>query len=253
MSGNKIISNVFDIREIFSVLSAVVDDECIISVLEGGWKVSDAQPRYISSVTLDVPSDDFRDYHIERPSTIVLDTQEILSIMEDKRGDQSVEITIEPISENGAEKYKTKFSFGGISHSFISNKVNSEKRKTFPIATKGNANISISLDYFREVVKSCIRVSDWARFENDGSQIRVHSERDYGISAEAFIGEDVNEKVSSIFCLDDLQCMAKAIGDRNNSLISIYIGVEWPMTIKFKVCRHGEGTYVLAPRVDSEI
>jgi len=153
MSSNKIISDVFDLKEIFNVLNAIVD-ECRINISEDGWKVSTLDPANVSSVMLDIPDEDFKDYHIDNPFIIELETPEILKILEDKEDYQLVEITVEPIFEDNTEKYKIKFNFGRIAHSFISNKISEEKKRTVPVSTKDNVNISISLDYFREIIKS---------------------------------------------------------------------------------------------------
>lgn len=47
MGANKIISNVFDIREIFNVLNAILD-ECKIYILEDRWKVLSTDPANVS-------------------------------------------------------------------------------------------------------------------------------------------------------------------------------------------------------------
>jgi len=251
MNNNKIISDVFNLKDIFNILNAVVD-ECRIYISEDGWKISTLDPANVSSVALDIPDENFKDYHIEKPFIVELETLEILKILEDKEDYQPVEITMESISEDNAEKYKIKFNFGRIVHSFISNKIGADK-KTIPVSTKDNVNISISLDHFRDIIKSCSYISDYISFESKDNNIWVHSEGGNGRSVEAFIEGDITGRIKSTFSLDYLQDIAKRIDNGNNTVINIHLGIDWPMTIKFNVCKHGKGIYVLAPRVDSEI
>lgn len=252
MNENKIISNVFDIREIFNILNVIVD-ECRIYILEDGLKISSISPTNISSISMDISGTNFHDYNIENPFIVELNTSEILKILEDKR--DPIEITIESIFEDNIEKYKIRFNFGKIVHSFISSKIkDTDKRKTILVSTEDNAKISISLKYFREIIKSCSYVSDCVLFENKDNKLRVYSKDDFDCSdVEAFIEGDITGVIKSLFGIEHLKNMADRINISNNSTITLYIGVDWPITMEFNVCKYGKGTYTVAPRIYSDI
>lgn len=257
LGNNKIISNIFDIKEIFEILNAIVCD-CKLHILEHGWKMSALDPANIASVEIDIPEECFNGYNIKNPFIIILDISEILNILEGKEGYRPIEISLESIYEDNTEKYKTKFRIGNITHSFISPKVENDiifpkfkdkTKKIVHISTKDNEEISANLIHFREIIKSCKYVSDYALFENKDGKIRICSEDDYR-DVETFIGNNITRNVKSIFDTYYLEDMINKIDNRSNNTITLCLGVDWPMTIKFKICRYGKGIYTIAPRIE---
>ena len=63
MGNNKIISDIFDMKETFNIINAVVN-ECRLHISNDGWKVSTLDPANVASVTIELPKENFYNYNI---------------------------------------------------------------------------------------------------------------------------------------------------------------------------------------------
>lgn len=258
MEEYAMITDVFLLKDVFSAVFAIVDD-CKLLFSEKGLRIATIDPANVVLIEIEIPGWSFKGYNITDSYIIEIELGEILEVVEKKEGYKPVGIYIETMDdgksnkneENNNRRYEIKFEIDNIIYGFISTNSKYKNRNSSHFM-KDCTEVKINLERFQELMKSCRKVSDYVLFESKDGKIRIYSEND-NRNVEMFVDCDIHKKIYSIFSTEYLNDMANAINVANNSVISLYLGYNWPMTIKFNVGTYGSGTYNIAPRVDQEL
>jgi len=258
MEEYKVITDVFLLRDVFSAVLAIVDD-CKLLLSEKGLRIATIDPANVALIEIEISGWSFKGYNITDSYIIEIELGEILEVIEKKEGYKPVEICIEAkddgesnkSEENNNRKYEIKFKIDDIIYGFISTNSKYKNRNSSHFM-KDCTEVKINLERFQELMKSCRKISDYVLFESKDGKIRIYSEND-NRNVEMFVDCDINKKIYSVFSTEYLNDMANAINVANNNVITLYLGCNWPMTIKFSVGAYGSGTYNLAPKVDKEL
>ena len=250
MKENTIITDIFTLKDIFSVVAAIVDN-CGFFFSEKGLRIATIDPANIALLEMDIPKEDFKEYNITDICIIEMRSTDILKIIDDKKGSEPVEIFIET-TNRGEDKEESiiRFKIRNLAHIFISSRPRRKDRNS-EYLTKDCIEVLVSLDFFQEAMSACNRISNYVLFESKADKIRIYCE-DTARRIETFIDHREDKKISSIFSLDYLNDIANAINVANNSKIILYLGYNWSMTIRFKVGKYGSGTFNIAPRIEPE-
>lgn len=259
VGNNQIISSAANMIEIFGVINAIIDD-LKMDITKEGWKIASLDPANVASIILDLPLEVFTSYEIEKPFILDVNAQEVLIALEDTddilHNPNAIKMSVETVTDNNIEVNSLKFQVKDIVHTFKSDIVQGKHKRPMGRHLDTLEQIVVRTEELKFIVKSCSKFSDSTLFESvaqgeNKGKLHICSEScDHRI--DAYIGENVTGEIRSCISLDYLKDMVDKINIADNYKITLYLGVDFPMTIQFKVCKYGTAFYSIAPRITTD-
>ena len=231
---------------------SVLVDECKVRLDEDGLSIKAVDPANVGMVELDIPADSFGSYEAD---------EEVLGLnlvrFEDIVGMANKGDVVE--MELDEETRKLTIRIDGLRYTLSLIDPDSIHQEPNVPDLDLPGDIELAGREIRRGVKAAGMVSDHMAFgvsgDDDTFYMRAEGDTDdvrVDLTEEDVIGlETGGEKAESLFSLDYLDSMAKAIP--NDAAVDVEVGDDYPVKMNFDVAG-GDAhiTYLLAPRIENE-
>lgn len=265
-----IISTVKTLRDMMKPVGAIAD-ECRLDISPEGLSVRVVDPANIAIIDLNLPKEVFHEgeYTVDETLQVGLDVVTYLSLFEDAEDNESAEISIESFEEKGVQKYKLILKIAGIFEQTLTLMKLILKIATPKVPTLNlRAQVEVSKEFLKRCFDAAAKAGDYIKIQALTYQhllapdtptrptfIMEAGEDARKFKVELTAGVEITAKVpevklKSLFSLDYLCDMVKAIGD--GELITMHLDNDQPLILDFKVLDHGQASFMMAPRVESE-
>ena len=231
---------------------SVLVDECKVRLDEDGLSIKAVDPANVGMVELDIPADSFDSYEAD---------EEVLGLnlvrFEDIVGMANKGDVVE--MELDEETRKLTIRIDGLRYTLSLIDPDSIHQEPNVPDLDLPGDIELAGREIRRGVKAAGMVSDHMAFgvsgDDDTFYMRAEGDTDdvrVDLTEEDVIGlETGGEKAESLFSLDYLDSMAKAIP--NDAAVDVEVGDDYPVKMNFDVAGgDAHVTYLLAPRIENE-
>ena len=231
---------------------SVLVDECKVRLDEDGLSIKAVDPANVGMVELDIPADSFGSYEAD---------EEVLGLnlvrFEDIVGMANKGDVVE--MELDEETRKLTIRIDGLRYTLSLIDPDSIHQEPNVPDLDLPGDIELAGREIRRGVKAAGMVSDHMAFGVSGDEdtfyMRAEGDTDdvrVDLTEEDVIGlETGGEKAESLFSLDYLDSMAKAIP--NDAAVDVEVGDDYPVKMNFDVAGgDAHVTYLLAPRIENE-
>jgi proliferating cell nuclear antigen len=231
---------------------SVLVDECKVRLDEDGLSIKAVDPANVGMVELDIPADSFGSYEAD---------EEVLGLnlvrFEDIVGMANKGDVVE--MELDEETRKLTIRIDGLRYTLSLIDPDSIHQEPNVPDLDLPGDIELAGREIRRGVKAAGMVSDHMAFgvsgDDDTFYMRAEGDTDdvrVDLTEEDVIGlETGGEKAESLFSLDYLDSMAKAIP--NDAAVDVEVGDDYPVKMNFDVAGgDAHVTYLLAPRIENE-
>lgn len=224
----------------------VLVDECRAKIEEEGINIKAVDPANVGMVELNIPKDSFDKYN-QDGELVGLNLDKLEEVV--KMANKGDFINLDLEEETG----KLNISMDGLKYSLSLIDPNSIEEPDVPDLELGS-EVVVAGQQVKRGIKAAGMVSDHMSFRvSESFYMSAEGETDevnLELGDKEVISIESDEEVESMFSLDYLQDMAKAIpGD---SEVRLEIGDDHPIKMNFSL---GGGkakvTYLLAPRIES--
>ncbi|KCZ73152.1 DNA polymerase sliding clamp subunit [Candidatus Methanoperedens nitroreducens] len=235
------------LKDAIESISTLVD-EARFKLTTDGITVRAVDPANVAMVSLDLAKDAFDSYEATE-GELGIDLTKLNSIMEMADKSDNIELDLDETA------HKLIVRMRGLSYTMSLLDPSSIRKEPKIPALDLPAHIVIRGEDLRRAVKAAEKVSDYMSMgvkgniffmeaEGDTDKVRLEMTKDQLIDLQA--GE-----AKSLFSLDYLTDIAKIAGKAEE--VTIDLGKDYPLKARFKIAQgHGEVSYMLAPRVESE-
>ena len=237
--------DVKDLKEITNVLLTIVT-EAKFDFTADGLSVTAVDPAHVAMIILKVGKDGFHEYDAGEEE-IGVDLDKVRDILKLASSGDVVEIT----KETG----KLTFLMGNLTRSMPLIDTSAMSVPRIPNLVLP-AKVVVSKSEFENGIRAAESISDNIKLKITPTEFEMYTEGDEDV-AKLSIPKDMlkeiqcEEPVKSMYPVDYLLKLAKALDSAD--YLSIYLGNDYPVKIIFNVVRgKGEGTYLLAPRIEGE-
>ena len=231
---------------------SVLVDECKVRLDEDGLSITAVDPANVGMVELDIPANSFGSYEAD---------EEVLGLnlvrFEDIVGMANKGDVVE--MELDEETRKLTIRIDGLRYTLSLIDPDSIHQEPNVPDLDLPGDIELAGREIRRGVKAAGMVSDHMAFgvsgDDDTFYMRAEGDTDdvrVDLTEEDVIGlETGGEKAESLFSLDYLDSMAKAIP--NDAAVDVEVGDDYPVKMNFDVAGgDAHVTYLLAPRIENE-
>lgn len=237
--------DVKDLKEITNILLTLVT-EAKLEFTSEGLSVNAVDPAHVAMIILKVGKEGFREYEMEEEE-IGIDLDKVRDILKLASSGDVVEIT----KETG----KLTFMMGNLTRSMPLIDTSAMNIPRVPNLVLP-AKVVLPKSEFENGIRAAESISDNIRLKITPTDFEMYTEGDED-SARLSIPKDMlkeiqcEEPVKSMYPVDYLLKLAKAMD--TTDFLTIYLGNDYPVKIVFSVVHgNGEGTYLLAPRIEGE-
>ncbi len=223
-------------------------DEAKFKLTPEGISVKAVDPANVAMVSFDLTKDAFDSYEATE-GELGIDLTKLNGIMEMADKGDNIELELD---ENA---HKLIVRMRGLSYTMSLLDPSSIRKEPKVPALDLPARIVIKGEDMRRAIKAAEKVSDYMSIgvkgdvffmeaEGDTDKVLVELTRDQLIDIQP-------AEAKSLFSLDYLSDMSKIVGKANE--VTIDLGKDYPLKLRLKIADgHGEVSYMLAPRVESE-
>lgn len=261
-----ITSTVKTLKDMMKPVGAIAD-ECRLKISPEGLSVKVVDPANVALIDLNLPKEVFHEgeYTIDESLEVGLDVVNYLSLFEGAEDNESAEVSIEPFEEEGVQKHRLTLKVAGIFEQELTlmkpgGLRNEPKIPKFTL----RAQVGVSKEFLKRCFDTAAKAGDYIRMvaisepdmpvpkrtfvmETGDEERKFKVELTTGVEITA---ETLEVKLKSLFSLDYLCDIVKAIGDGEN--ITMHLDKDYPLILNFNVLDHGLATYMMAPRVEDE-
>jgi proliferating cell nuclear antigen len=232
------------LKEVVSLLMTLVS-EAKIEVREDGWSIKAVDPAHIAMIVLDISSDAFLDYQVEKAEDVGVDLEKIKDILKLASATDVI-----AISKDGPV---LKFRIGNVERSMT---LIDPSAMTVPKVPSISlpARVTVSAKDFENGIRAAEDLSDHIVLEMSPDGFAM-STKGNGETARLFISREelkdleCDEPVRSIYPVEYLYKLVKAMRSAEN--IVVHLGTDYPLQLEFPVVDgRGKGIFLLAPRVE---
>ncbi len=236
------------LREAIESVSTLVD-EAKFRLNPDGLSVRAVDPANVAMVSLDLSRDAFESFDAT-DGELGIDLTKLNSIMEMADKDDSIEIDLDETA------HKLIIRMRGLSYTMSLLDPSSIRKEPKVPSLDLPAHIVIRGEDLKRAVKAAEKVSDYMcigvrgdvffmEAEGDTDNVQLEMTKDQLIELNP-------EEAKSLFSLDYLTDISKIAG-KTGVEVSIDVGKDYPLKVRFKIAEgHGDVSYMLAPRVESE-
>jgi proliferating cell nuclear antigen len=235
------------LKDSIESISTLVD-EAKFKLTPDGISVKAVDPANVAMVSFDIAKDAFDSFEATE-GELGIDLTKLNGVMEMADKNDSIELELDETS------HKLIIQMRGLSYTMSLLDPSSLRKEPKVPALDLPAHIVSRGEDIKRAIKAAEKVSDYMSMgikgdifymeaEGDTDKILVEMTKDQLIDIQP-------AEVKSLFSLDYLSDISKVIGKSNE--VTIDIGKDYPLKIKFTIAEgHGEVSYMLAPRVESE-
>jgi len=223
-------------------------DEAKFRITPEGISVRAVDPANVAMVSFDLVKDAF-DYYEATDGELGIDLTKLKGILEMADKSDNVELEL----DEAAHKLVVKMR--GLAYTMSLLDPTSIRKEPKVPALDLPAHIVVKGEDIQRAIKAAVKVSDYMSMgvrgdvffmeaEGDTDRVIIEMRKDQLIDFQP-------AEAKSLFSLDYLEDISKIVGKSNE--ISIDLGKDFPTKIRLKIAEgHGDITYMLAPRVESE-
>ncbi len=223
-------------------------DEAKFKLTPEGISVKAVDPANVAMVSFDLTKDAFDSFEATE-GELGIDLTKLNGIMEMADKGDNIELELD---ENA---HKLIVRMRGLSYTMSLLDPSSIRKEPKVPALDLPARIVIKGEDMRRAIKAAEKVSDYMSIgvkgdvffmeaEGDTDKVLVELARDQLIDIQP-------AEAKSLFSLDYLSDMSKIVGKASE--VTIDLGKDYPLKLRLKIAEgHGEVSYMLAPRVESE-
>jgi proliferating cell nuclear antigen len=242
----KAVINAETLRDAIEAVFSLVD-EVKFAVLETGLERKAADPANVAMVSLKVGSSAF-EYFKATPSEIGVDLVRLSNVLSMADKGENVQLELDE------ESHKLKIGVGSLSYTLsLIDPTAMRKEPNIPELDLP-AHVTLPGGELQRAVKAAEKVSDHVIFgvSDEGFYMDAKGDIDslgLKIPSTELLGMKPGE-ARSLFSLDYLKNMSKAIGKSNE--VTLELGIDYPLKVNFKLGPFLEVSYLLAPRIEQE-
>ncbi len=235
------------LKDSIEAISTLVD-EARFKLTPEGISVKAVDPANVAMVSFDLSKDAFDSFEATE-GELGIDLTKLNGVMEMADKEDSIELELD---ENA---HKLIVKMRGLAYTMSLLDPSSIRKEPKVPALELPARIVIRGEDIKRAVKAAEKVSDYMSFGVKGDVFFMEAEGDTDrvlveIPKDQLIDIKPSD-VKSLFSLDYLSDMSKIVGKSNE--VTIDLGKDYPLKVKLKIAEgHGEVSYMLAPRVESE-
>jgi proliferating cell nuclear antigen len=224
-------------------LAALVP-ECRLTINQDGWNTGATDTANVAMVMANLPKASFEEFQCTEKTEIGVDVQKwtgMLRIMSDPKS--TIEITVDGSRIN--------ISDGRYAYTLAMLDVNTVRKRPTPPNLSLPASTVTGAKEFNEALKAMAVIADKVRLTADKDGITLDAEGDSDHLSKPLAMLDgskaPDQKISSLFSLDYLRDIGKAMKDAGN--ITILMGQDHPVRFDFELGGM-ETAFLVAPRIE---
>lgn len=235
------------LKDSIESISTLVD-EARFRITPQGLSVKAVDPANVAMVSFELSKDAFDSFEATE-GELGIDLTKLTGVMEMADKSDTIELELDEAS------HKIIVRMRGLAYTMALLDPSSIRKEPKVPNLDLPAHIIIRGEDIKRAVKAAEKVSDYMSMgvrgdvffmeaEGDTDKVLVELGKDQLIDLQA-------SDAKSLFSLDYLADMSKILGKSNE--VTIDVGKDFPLKIKIKIAEgHGEVSYMLAPRVESE-
>ena len=235
------------LKDSIESISTLVD-EARFRLTPQGLSVKAVDPANVAMVSFELSKDAFESFEATE-GELGIDLTKLIGVMEMAEKSDNIELELDEAS------HKLIVRMRGLAYTMSLLDPSSIRKEPKVPSLDLPAHIVIRGEDIKRAVKAAEKVSDYMSMgvkgdvffmeaEGDTDKVHVELEKSQLIDLQ---GSDAK----SLFSLDYLSDMSKILGKSNE--VNIDLGKDFPLKIRIKIAEgHGEVSYMLAPRVESE-
>jgi len=235
------------LKDSIESISTLVD-EARFRLTPQGLSVKAVDPANVAMVSFELSKDAFESFEATE-GELGIDLTKLIGVMEMAEKSDNIELELDEAS------HKLIVRMRGLAYTMSLLDPSSIRKEPKVPSLDLPAHIVIRGEDIKRAVKAAEKVSDYMSMgvkgdvffmeaEGDTDKVHVELEKSQLIDLQ---GTDA----ISLFSLDYLSDMSKILGKSNE--VNIDLGKDFPLKIRIKIAEgHGEVSYMLAPRVESE-
>ncbi len=243
----KVLIGAEKLKESIESISTLVD-EARFRLTPQGLSVKAVDPANVAMVSFELSKDAFESFEATE-GELGIDLTKLIGVMEMAEKSDNIELELDEAS------HKLIVRMRGLAYTMSLLDPSSIRKEPKVPSLDLPAHIVIRGEDIKRAVKAAEKVSDYMSMgvkgdiffmeaEGDTDKVHVELEKSQLIDLQ---GTDAK----SLFSLDYLSDMSKILGKSNE--VNIDLGKDFPLKIRIKIAEgHGEVSYMLAPRVESE-
>ncbi len=235
------------LKDTIESVSTLVD-EAKFKINPDGISVRAVDPANVAMVSLDIAKDAFDSFEATE-GELGIDLTKLNGIMEMADKSDNIELDLDETA------HKLVVRMRGLSYTMSLLDPSSIRKEPKVPSLDLPVRIIIKGEDMKRAIKAAEKVSDYMSMGTRGEIFFMEAEGDTDnvrieMTKEQLIDIKSGE-AKSLYSLDYLADISKILGKASE--VTIDLGKDYPLKIRFKIAEgHGEVSYMLAPRVESE-
>lgn len=235
------------LKDSIESISTLVD-EARFRLTPQGLSVKAVDPANVAMVSFEISKDAFESFEATE-GELGIDLTKLIGVMEMAEKSDNIELELDEAS------HKLIVRMRGLAYTMSLLDPSSIRKEPKVPSLDLPAHIVIRGEDIKRAVKAAEKVSDYMSMGVKGDVFFMEAEGDTD-KVHVELGKNQlidlqGTDAKSLFSLDYLSDMSKILGKSNE--VNIDLGKDFPLKIRIKIAEgHGEVSYMLAPRVESE-
>ncbi|MCX9086829.1 MAG: DNA polymerase sliding clamp [Candidatus Methanoperedens sp.] len=235
------------LKDSIESISTLVD-EARFRLTPQGLSVKAVDPANVAMVSFELSKDAFESFEATE-GELGIDLTKLIGVMEMAEKSDNIELELDEAS------HKLIVRMRGLAYTMSLLDPSSIRKEPKVPSLDLPAHIVIRGEDIKRAVKAAEKVSDYMSMGVKGDVFFMEAEGDTD-KVHVELGKNQlidlqGTDAKSLFSLDYLSDMSKILGKSNE--VNIDLGKDFPLKIRIKIAEgHGEVSYMLAPRVESE-
>ncbi|NJD54473.1 MAG: DNA polymerase sliding clamp [Candidatus Methanoperedens sp.] len=235
------------LKDSIESISTLVD-EARFRLTPQGLSVKAVDPANVAMVSFEISKDAFDSFEATE-GELGIDLTKLIGVMEMAEKSDNIELELDEAS------HKLIVRMRGLAYTMSLLDPSSIRKEPKVPSLDLPAHIVIRGEDIKRAVKAAEKVSDYMSMGVKGDVFFMEAEGDTD-KVHVELGKNQlidlqGTDAKSLFSLDYLSDMSKILGKSNE--VNIDLGKDFPLKIRIKIAEgHGEVSYMLAPRVESE-
>lgn len=244
----KAVINADILKDSIEAISTLVE-EAKLRLSKDGISIKAVDPANVAMISFDLHPDAFESYECT-DGEIGLNLETLVDILSMAERSDKIEIELD------SEAHNLLLRMGGLAYTLSLTDLAAMRKEPKVPSLELPAKVTLKGRDLYRAVKAAEKVSDHLAFGVDGNAFFMEAEGDTNrvrlqLTKDELIGLDASGPVRSLFSLDYLSDMGKAISKANE--VTIHLGKDYPVKINFSVAGgKGKVEYLLAPRIESD-
>ncbi len=244
----KAVINADIFKDSIEAVSTLVD-EAKFRLNKDGISIKAVDPANVAMISFDLHPDAFESYECT-DGEIGLSLMTLMDILSMAERSDKIELKLDP------EAHNLLLKMGGLAYTLSLLDLAAMRKEPKVPNLELPAKVTLKGRDLYRAIKAAEKVSDHLAFGVDGSAFFMEAEGDTNrvklqLTKDELIGLDTSGPARSLFSLDYLSDMGKAINKANE--VTLHLGKDYPIKINFGVAGgKGKVEYLLAPRIESD-